>query len=503
MSLLGIDVGTTGVKVAAFDYHGALLASAYREFVIEHPQPGCAVLDAEACWRLIVDALGQVCSAIASDLPVALSVSSLGEAVVPVSVDRRILGKSILNFDIRGSEFVDVVRSQISDEELYRLNGNINGNHYGLTKLMYSAKYKPDLYGQTYKFLPWGAFVSFMLGSEPCVDFSLANRLLLFDVNNECWSSKMIGVSGIQSAKLPDLVPSGQIIGQTSSEFASIGLPEGVAIVAGGHDQCMNALGCGVIEEGRAMYGMGTFLCAVPVYREKPKPEKMLERGLNIEHHAVPNRYVSFLYNQGGSVLRWYRDTFAAGEARQASADGTDIYAKLLSEMPDGPSGLMVVPHFTVTGPPKFISNSSGMIAGLTLETTRGQICKAILESVTFYMRDLLELLRGTDIGIDSYTAVGGGAASDAWLQLSADIIGKSFHRPEVTEAGVLGAAINAGLGIKVFRYPLEARAQTVRLVKTFDPDPDAHRRYQEWFGMYQETIETQGHFLVNLVSRL
>lgn len=503
MSLLGIDVGTTGVKVAAFDYHGLLLASAYREFVIEHPQPGCAVLDAEACWRLIVDALGQVCSAIASDPPVALSVSSLGEAVVPVSIDRRILGKSILNFDVRGAEFVEQVRSQISDEELFRLNGNINGNHYGLTKLMYLAKYKPELYGQTYKFLPWGAFVSFMLGSEPCVDYSLANRLLLMDINNECWSWKMIGISGLQSAKLPDLVPSGRIIGETSSEFASIGLPEGVAIVAGGHDQCMNALGCGVIEEGRAMYGMGTFLCAVPVYREKPKPEKMLERGLNIEHHAVPNRYVSFLYNQGGSLLKWYRDTFAAADASCAREEGWDIYAKLLSEMPAGPSGLMVVPHFTVTGPPKYISNSSGMIAGLTLETTRGQICKAVLEGVTFYMRDLLELLRGMDIGIDSYTAVGGGAASDAWLQLSADIIGKSFHRPEVTEAGALGAAINAGLGIKVFRSPIEAKAQAVRLVQTFDPDPDAHRRYQEWFEMYQETVEKQSGFLASLSAKV
>lgn len=503
MSLLGIDVGTTGVKVAAFDDHGALLARAYREFTVLHPQPGCAVLDAEASWRLIVDALGEVCSALSSDPPVALSVSSLGEAVVPVSHDRRILDRSILNFDVRGSEFVEVVRSQISDSELFELNGNTMGNHYGLTKLMHLAKYKPELYGQTYKILPWGAFVSFMLGSDPCVDFSLANRLLLLDIKNEQWSSRMLQISGIDSSKLPSLVRSGTVIGATSSEFASIGLPEGVAIVAGGHDQCINALGCGVIEEGRAMYGMGTFLCAVPVYRERPKSEKMLDRGLNVEHHAVDGRYVSFLYNQGGSVLKWFRDTFAAADAQTAKAEGAEIYDRLLAEMPAGPSRLMVVPHFTVTGPPKYISNSSGMIAGLTLETTRGQICKAVLEGVTFYMRDLLEQFESMGIPIDSYNAVGGGASSDAWLQLSANIIGKTFHRPEVTEAGALGAAVNAGLGVKVYRYPIEARAQTVRLVKSFEPNPDEHRRYQELFEAYKETVETQGGFLASLAAKV
>lgn len=499
MSLLGIDVGTTGVKIAAFDPSGKPLAHAYREFTIEHPKPGYAELDSFRCWSLILDALSEVCSGLASDPPAALSVSSLGEAVVPVSNDRQVLGNSILNFDMRGSEYVEPLRARISDAELFHLNGNIVGNHYGLTKLMHIADKEPDLYAKAHKFLPWGSFVSFMLGSDPVVDYSLANRLLLFDVNSGSWSPKMLRVSGIDPTKLPSLSPAGSIIGSTSKEFVSCGLPEGTAIVAGGHDQCMNAIGCGVIDEGQAMYGMGTFLCAVPVYSDRPQSAQMLERGLNVEHHTVPNRYVSFLYNQGGSLLKWYRDTFAGSEAQAAKDQGRSIYAELLREMPNGPSGLMVIPHFTVTGPPRYLSDSCGMIAGLTLETTRGQIAKAVLEGATFYMRNLLELFESMGFSIQSYNAVGGGASSDAWLQLSADVIGKSFARPEVTEAGALGAAINAGIGLGIYRSPSEAVASAVRINRCFEPDANEHARYQDWFSLYKEAVDKQSGFLRKL----
>lgn len=496
MSLLGIDVGTTGVKIAAFAPSGKPLAHAYREFTIEHPKPGYAELDSLRCWSQILDALSEVCSGLAADPPVALSVSSLGEAVVPVSKDRRILGNSILNFDIRGSEHVETLRACISDTELFDLNGNIVGNHYGLTKLMHIAEKERDLYGKAHKFLPWGSFVSFMLGSAPVVDYSLANRLLLFDIRTGSWSPKMLRASGIDPIKLPSLLQAGSIIGSTSKEFVSYGLPEGTVIVAGGHDQCMNAIGCGVIEEGQAMYGMGTFLCAVPVYTERPQPAKMLERGLNVEHHTVPNRYVSFLYNQGGSLLKWYRDTFAGSEARAARDHGRSIYAELLQEMPKGPSGLIVIPHFTVTGPPRYLSDSSGMIAGLTLESTRGQIAKAILEGATFYMRDLLEQFESMGFDIQAYNAVGGGASSDAWLQISADILGKTFVRPEVTEAGALGAAINAGIGLRIYRDPSEAVASAVRINRRFEPDSNEYARYQNWFAAYKEAVDEQYDFL-------
>ena len=128
-----------------------------------------------------------------------------------------------------------------------------------------------------------------------------------------------------------------------------------------------NALGCGVVDSGSAVYGMGTYHCITPVFATQQHAQTMIERGLNTEHHAIPDRYVSFIYNQGGSLVKWYRDTFAAEEHRLAEAQGQAIYPTLFDEIPAEPGGVMILPHFTATGPPEFISDSSGLIAGLAV----------------------------------------------------------------------------------------------------------------------------------------
>ena len=116
----------------------------------------------------------------------------------------------------------------------------------------------------------------------------------------------------------------------------------------------------------------------------------MIARGLNIEHHAIPNRYVSFIYNQGGSLVKWFRDTFAAVEHHQAEADGRSVYPDLFEEIPEGPSSVLVLPHFTTTGPPDFIAHSAGLISGLRLETSRGDVLKGIIEGTVFYLKEVI-----------------------------------------------------------------------------------------------------------------
>jgi xylulokinase len=153
MILLGIDVGTTGCKVALFSLQGEMLASAYREYDAQTPQPGWAQLDAAAIWENIKEAMRSVTAASPGADIQALSVSSLGEAVVPVSEDRQILGPSLLNFDMRGEEFMADLAAILPDERLYAINGNTLGNHYSLTKLKWIRTHQPGLYARTDKFL--------------------------------------------------------------------------------------------------------------------------------------------------------------------------------------------------------------------------------------------------------------------------------------------------------------------------------------------------------------
>ena len=500
MSLLGIDVGTTGLKIALFSLEGEMLASAYREYDAQSPQPGWAILDAEAVWKDVKAAIHSVTTAAPGAQVKALSVSSLGEALVPVSRDRQILGPSLLHFDARGEEFLEELAPRLPDERLYAINGNTLGNHYSLTKLKWIRTYQLELYERAYKFLHWSAFIAYMLGAEPVVDYSLANRSLLFDIHACDWSDDLLSAAGLERSKLPVTVPSGEEIGMVSFHVAAeLGLPPSVRIISGAHDQCANAVGCGVIDPVGAAYGMGTFHCITPVFADPPAPQTMIARGLNTEHHAVPGRYVTFIYNQGGSLVKWFRDTFALAEHRQAEAQGRSIYPALLAEMPAGPSRVMVLPHFTTTGPPDFIADSSGLIAGLRLDTSRGEILKGILEGAAFYLKEVVDSLPETGIQTAEYRAVGGGSQSDAWVQICADIFGQPFTRPAITEAGALGAAIIAGVGAGLFEDYAQGVASIVKLERTFEPDPHQHALYQARYQTYRRLWPTIADYLRQL----
>jgi xylulokinase len=488
MSLLGIDIGTTGCKAAVFTIQGEMLALAYEEYDILRPQPGWAELDAEEVWGKVKAVIRRVALQSSHDPITALSVSSLGEALVPVTAARQILGRSILNFDVRGAEYLPPLAERIENHFLYSINGNILGNHYGLTKLMWQRDHMPELYRRADKFLPWSSFIAFMLGADPVVDYSLANRLLLFDLEQQAWSPEILAISGLDSDRLPALAASGTTIGAVTPGLTDeLGLPPNVAIVTGAHDQCANAVGCGVIQPGLAVLGMGTFMCLTPVFQTHQEPSGMIRRGLNTEHHAIPGQFVSFIYNQGGSLVKWFRDTFAGADVRAARQAGRDIYAELFAEMPAGPSPVIVLPHFSVTGPPGFIADSAGVVVGLKLETGRGAILKGILEGTSYYLKECIDSLPGTGIEVAELRATGGGSKSAAWVQLCADIFERPIWQPRVLEAGALGAAILAGVGQGVFVDFAAAVEAMIRLVRSFEPDLHRSQGYAVNYAKYRQ----------------
>ena len=489
MSLLGIDVGTIGCKAVAFSEEGRELSASYREYDIESPEPGWAVLDSARVWervrQVIREAAGEAESA-HGDPVRALAVCSMGEAMVPVTRDRQILGPSIMNFDSRGSEYVRSLTAFQNDKWLYRINGNTLANNYGLTKLLWIRDNQPELYEKADKFVNWGSFVTYMLGAEPVIDHSLANRSLLFDLDSADWSEELLSKSGLDREKLPKTEPSGKRIGTVSSAIASeLGLSPETAIVTGAHDQVSNALGAGVIQEGQAMYGMGTFTCIVPVFEQRRPPGGMIKYGFNTEHHSVPGLFSLFIYHPGGVLVKWFRDTYAAAEHRQAKTEGRDIYPDLFAEVPDKPSRLMVFPAFSTLGPPDFVDDACGVIAGLYLDTTRGEILRGIIEGVTYLLYESVQHLPEVNIDVSSFIPVGGGSKSDVWIQIAADIFGVPFTRPEITEAGSLGAAILAGVGTGAFSSHEEAVSKMVRIDANFEPDMKKHGIYRELFQRY------------------
>jgi len=482
MSLLGLDVGTTGAKAAAFSEQGACLAAAYREYPTLHRREGWAELDSLQVLQEVKAVIAEVASATEADPITALSISAMGEAATPVEEDGTILGPCILSADIRGREYVEKLAQAIDREDLFAINPNILSASYTMPKLCWLRDHEPKLYGQAGRFLLCDGLVAQALGCEPFVSYSHANRTLLFDIHREDWSDDLLEICGIERRLLPRCLPGGATAGEVSAEAADqLGLPRGVQVVVGGHDQCCNALGAGITAPGRAVDGIGTYECITPVYADIPQAKAMLDAGLNVEHHVVPGLYVSFLFNQAGSLLRWFRDAFAA---ERRGEEG--IYDALIAEIPPEPTGLFVLPYFEPTGSPGYVSDASGVILGLKTSTTRGEILKAIMESATYYFAESLDCLRALGIDMSEFIATGGGARSDAWLQIKADIYGLPMVRPAFTECGLLGAAILAGVATGRFEDFQDGVERLVRTEMRFEPDPGRAEMYRRRLDVYR-----------------
>jgi xylulokinase len=255
------------------------------------------------------------------------------------------------------------------------------------------------------------------------------------------------------------------------------------------------ALGAGAIEKGTAVCSIGTVECITPIFDSVPDPALFKRHNLNIEHHVIPNRYVSFVYNQAGSLQKWFSRVFT--DAEMASSTGPELYNRLASEMPKEPTNLLVLPFFEPTGAPLFMSDNYGCILGLTTATTRGEIFKAIVEGITYYFADALDDLSQMGLPIDSFVAVGGGARSDAWLQIQADILGRPIARSANVEAGTLGAAILAGTTTGVFKDTELAVQKFVKIERVFEPNKAYANAYQNSLGLYRSIYpELRGRLL-------
>src|SRR5215211_3804663 len=269
MSLLGIDVGTTACKVVAFDLDGQPFASAAREYPLLTPAPGHFELDANIVWEA-VRATVRVVNAALPDPVTALAVSSLGEAVTPLGKDGAILAGSPVVFDTRAVEQSTRLEAAIGRERLARITGQPPHPMFTIAKLMWWVEHEPDLVRRTWKFLCFGDLVSWRLGAEPAIDYSLAARTMAFDIETYRWSDDVLAAAGIAVDTLPSPVPAGTPIGQVDPALArDLGFSGSPLIVAGGHDQPCGALGIGATAPGEAMLAIGTTICLAPIFARR------------------------------------------------------------------------------------------------------------------------------------------------------------------------------------------------------------------------------------------
>jgi xylulokinase len=494
MSIIGLDVGTTGCKAIVFDSQGQIRGRSAREYSILTPQPLWAEQDAELVWHLAWSALKEAVAQAKDDPPLALALSCQGEAVIPVDQAGRPLRPAILGMDTRTETENAWLTEQFGVEILFNRTGMPANTVNSLPKLLWLQRHEPELWQNSYKFLLYEDFFLRRLGGEAVISHCLASRTQLYDLAAGDWADDILTRCGIERERLARLAPvNGGVVGRLRTELAGeLGLSNEVLLVSGGHDQACAALGSGIIRTGLAMVSTGTAE-VVEVAMETPALAQALREGnISVYRHVVPDLFLAMTLNHsGGLSLRWYRDTLGRWEQEQAKATGQDAYDLLLAEAAPGPTGLLFLPHFSGSGTPVWDTSSKGAVLGLTFATTQATLAKALLEGLTFELRHNLDLLKAAGIPITELHAVGGGARSPLWLRLKADICQIPLRVPAVTEAACLGAALLAGVAAGVYPDVATAVAQTVHLQQRIEPQADSVTVYNEKYQLYRQVYPT------------
>ncbi len=483
MISFGIDIGGTGCKCVAFREDGRQLALAYKEYSI---QAGATGLPAQ----MLTDAVFEVISACTKQLDnpqdvVAITVSSFGESFVAVDDKGEALTDILMYFgNAEGEEFEQLV-SKIGEEAFMRIALLKPETSYSLSKMLYTRQVADR---PVWKYLFIAGYIAYCLTGEACSDISLACRSLLYDVKNRCWSKELLDACGIQEETLPRVLPTGGIVGPLLPAVSEkLQLSENVQVVMGSHDQIVNALGAGVAAIGDAVDTSGTCECITPLFSDIPDGFAFPKNNFACVPYLANRGYVTYAYNvSAGSVVRWCRDVLARYLDSEAVQKGKSVYDLLNEECPPEPTSLMILPFLQgMGGTPDVDANATGLIVGLTTETRVPDIYRAILEGITFEMRYNQEKLVENGVELGRLYACGGGARSQVWLQIKADILGCEILPVKVEETGAMGSAI-LGLAAVTNKDVFEVASRFWRYGEPIHPDTVRQTLYNERYETYK-----------------
>jgi xylulokinase len=485
---MGIDIGTQSTRAALIGLDGQLLASADTQQEMLTPRPGWAEQDPGVWWNTTMQNIQQVFKSgdFSADQVIAVGVSGQMHGTVPISSDGGLLADRVqLWCDKRTAYLVDQFAARPETAEAYRLSGNPPVASWLGFKILWEKLNRPDVYNQTWKFLLPKDFINYMLTGVAGTDYSEASGSFLMNVQTGDWSDDLIDLLGLSRAKLPTIHASTEVIGYVSSQAAVLtGLRQGTPVVAGGGDMLCMLLAAGITRPGVASDVTGTS-SIFSVFTTDP----VLDPRLMNLHHVMSGWIPFGIIDSGGGALKWFKDVFCQSEIDQANRLDVDVYAllnELAWQVEPGSEGLLFFPYLMgerTQGTPY----ARGVFFGLTPRTGKGLLVRAIMEGITFELRRTLEIVQAAGYPVDIIYHNGGGARSDLWNQIKADIYQKKVQTFESAEGGILGSAILAGVAAGVFSDPAAGAQQCLRVAKTFNPRPQTAQRYHALFELYKD----------------
>ncbi len=487
--LLGIDVGTTGVKAALFTPDGRLQAAHTVEYPTHHLRPGWVEQNPEDWWTATCAAVRTALAEV-PDAPaqvIGLAVSSQAPSMVALDAAGEPVRPALIWMDRRAEAETAQLVEQFGWDEIIRITGNRPDPYYVASKIKWFHQREPEAFRRTRWFAQIPGFINLRLTGELTLDEVHCGLMGLWDRTSGAWSAALCQACGLSPDQIPPVYPGHHRQGElTPAAAEATGLRAGTPVMVGTVDGAAAAVEAGVAEEGivAEMTGTSTVLLI-------PNTSGISEPAFIAMPHALPGMHllVGAMVSSGAS-LNWYRDQFGRWEIEEARRTETDVFDLLTRQAATaapGSEGILFLPYMMGERAPIWHTQARGVLFGLSLATPRGAVIRAILEGTAFALRHNLDVARAVGVTIREIRSVGGGTRSTLWNQIKANILGIPVLLPEASVGAPFGDAVLVGLGLGLYPDVLSALREMVRIKTVYDPDLEYAWRYARLYALFRD----------------
>ncbi|MCL6591545.1 MAG: FGGY-family carbohydrate kinase [Firmicutes bacterium] len=487
--LLGIDQGTSGCKVTAFDFNGQVAATSAGVYPTCYPRPGYAEQDVTDWWNAICRGIQSLIyhHGLKPEEIAAIGVDGTSWACIPVDQNGAPLRKAMIWLDRRAEKQAAFMRENIGEDLLIGLSGNPVDSAYITPKILWMQENEPALFHKTARFLQSNAYLVWKLTGEYSQDYSQGYGYHFFNMAEKSWDEATAAKLNISLDLMAPLRHCHEIAGTvTKAAAAETGLIPGTPVVAGGLDAACCALGAGAIHPGQTQE-QGGQAGGMSIVLDKP----LIHPRLILGCHVMPDRWLL----QGGTVggggiLKWFNQELGHIEQQTSRANDAspfEIMSQEAERVKPGSGGLIFLPYMAGERSPIWDSKARGVFFGLSYDKTRAHLIRALMEGVGYSLLHNLETASEVKAHVAEMISVGGASNSKVWTQIKADITGKPIRVPYSDHATALGAAILGGVGTKIYRDFDEAVRCTVKIRRNHEPDWDNHYLYRKYYQIYLE----------------
>lgn len=488
--ILGLDLGTTGVKSLAIDTKGTILATHAEEYPLKRPQQGWSEQSADDWWEATVKAIRKLLESESVKRKRIRGLALSGQMHGSVFLDKkgRVIRNPLLWNDTRTTDQCREIEDQIGAEKLLELVGNPALEGFTAPKVLWLRENEPENYRKLETLLLPKDYIVYKLTGRLVTEKSDAAGTILYDVHNQEWSDEVTSELDIDEGVLPEVLDSVDVAGELKPNLAKeFGLPTSLKVVAGGADNACSAVGNGIIKEGLFLASIGS---SGVVLAHSDHMEVDFGGRVHSFNHSVPEKwYLMGVMLNAGLSYRWFRDTFSSLETEAGKLIGQDPYELLNSEAAQvhpGSDGLIYLPYLNGERTPHKDADARGVFFGFSGTHDKRHFVRSVLEGVTFGLRDSLELIKNMGVEPEQIRVTGGGGKSKLWRGIQADIFGQEVVTTEVDEGPAFGAALIAATGSGVFETLEEAVDKCVKVTSSQQPTPENQRTYEDLYPVYR-----------------